>query len=248
MDFKCIMRLEQDTPTITAIIIMKKSTSLYSAIIVVCCLLNSTASHAKTRYVTDSFEVMMRTGPSVKNKIVKALKSGTQLEILREDSGSGHSQVQTQNGEIGYVLKRYLSTENSAKNRVVYLEGLLAKLKSKPQEVQALLAKSQEENEVLVKSNTSLTTQLSNTSNELKRIKEISSDAVKLSNRNIRLEGEVQQLLLQLDDVRIQNETLKDNADYVRNLTMAGILLFGLFLGWVLSRQGNKERRNSWGS
>jgi len=57
----------------------------------------------------------------------------------------------------------------------------------------------------------------------------------------------VQQLLLQLDDIRIQNQALKDNADYVRNLTMTGILVLGLFLGWILSRSG-KRRRNSWGS
>jgi len=53
--------------------------------------------------------------------------------------------------------------------------------------------------------------------------------------------------LLQLDDIRIQNQALKDNADYVRNLTMTGILVLGLFLGWILSRSG-KRRRNSWGS
>jgi len=244
------MRLEQDTPTIiTAILIMKKSISFYlSAFIVVCCLFNATASQAKTRYITDSFEVMMRTGPSVKNKIVKALKSGAQLETLKADAGNGYSQVQTEKGDIGYVLTRYLSTDESAKNRVVYLEDLLTKLKSKPKEIQSLLAKSQEQNEAFLSEKNSLTSKLENTSSELKRIKEISSDAVKLANRNVRLEGEVQQLLLQLDDVRIQNETLKDNADYVRNLTMVGILLLGLFLGWILSRQGNKQRRNSWGS
>jgi len=227
---------------------MKKSPSLYlTAIVVIFCLLNSTASLAKTRYITDSFEVMMRTGPSVKNKIVKALKSGTQLDTLKADAGNGYSQVQTEKGDIGYVLTRYLSQEDSAKNRVVYLEGILAKLKSKPKEIQALLAKSQEQNESLLSEKNSLTSKLKNTSGELKRIKEISSDAVKLANRNVRLEGEVQQLLLQLDDVRIQNEALKDNAAYVQQLTMAGILLLGLFLGWVLSRQG-KQRRNSWGS
>lgn len=227
---------------------MKKRTSLnLSVVIVFCCLLNTTVSHAKTRYITDSFEVMMRTGPSVNNKIIKALKSGSKLQTLKQDAGNGYSQVQTEKGDIGYVITRYLSTEDSAKNRVIYLEDLLAKLKSKPKEIQSLLVKSQEQKDVLVVENTRLTTQLQSTSAELKKIKEISSDTIKLSNNNVRLEGEVQQLLLQLDDVRIQNETLKDNADYVRNLTMAGILLLGLFLGWVLSRSG-KQRRDSWGA
>ena len=228
---------------------MNKNTSLYlTCIVFFACLFSSTASIAQTRYVTDSFEVMMRTGPSVKNKIVSVLKSGAQLNTLKVDAGNGYSQVKTSKGDIGYVLTRYLSSEESAKNKVVYLEGVLAKLKSKPQEIQALLARSEEQNEGLTVENGSLTTKLNSTSKELARIKEISRDAVKIANRNVRLEGEVQQLLLQLDDLRIQNETLKDNADYTRNLTMAFILLLGLFLGWILSRSGNKQRRNSWGS
>jgi len=59
-------------------------------------------SHAQTRYVTDDFEIMLRTGPSIQNKIIRPLRSGTRIDLLREDSGNGHSQVQTSNGEIGY--------------------------------------------------------------------------------------------------------------------------------------------------
>jgi len=58
-----------------------------------------------TRYVTDDFEVMLRTGPSVQNKIVKSLRSGTSIQVLREDAGNGHSQVQTSRGEIGSKFK-----------------------------------------------------------------------------------------------------------------------------------------------
>jgi len=227
---------------------MKKRASFYSVLLIsLCCIFVSTNSLAKTRYVTDTFDVMMRTGPSVKNKIVKVLKSGDALEVLKSDAENGYSQVKTQKGDVGYVLIRYLDDQESAKNRVVYLEELLAKLKSKPQEVQALLAKSQEQNEALIDENRRFKSQLKRAMSELKRIQEISKDSITLANKNIRLEGEAQQLLLQLDDVRIQNQALKDNANYVRNLTMVGILLLGLFLGWILSRSG-KQRRSSWGA
>ena len=226
---------------------MKKRFSQLSVLCFCITVLISGASHAQTRYVTDSFEIMMRTGPSVKNKIVKALNSGIAVQVMRADAGNGYSQVKTNKGEIGYVLTRYLSNDKSAKDRVVYLEGVLEQLQSKPKEIQALLAKSQEKSQVLLEENTQLSLSLNKAEKELAAIKKVSRDAINLSNRNIRLEGEVQQLLLQLDDVRIQNEALKDNADYVRNLTMAGILLLGLFLGWILSRSG-KQRRNSCGS
>jgi len=226
---------------------MKKPIRLLPFLCLAFTLLISNAQ-AQTRYVTDSFEVMMRTGPSVKKKIIKVLKSGAALEIIEADSGNDYSKVKVAKGNTtGYVLTRYLSQEESAKNKVIYLEGVLQQLQSKPDELQSLLANSQEQNQVLLSENTELSSNLKKVTNELNEIKKISREAISLSDRNKRLEKEAQDLHLQLDDVRIENQALQDSADYVKNLTMAGILLLGLFLGWVLSRQG-KQRRNSWGS
>ena len=226
---------------------MNKSIRLLPILCFVFTLFVSNAQ-AQTRYVTDSFEVMMRTGPSVKKKIIKVLKSGEALELIEADSGNDYSKVKVANGNTtGYVLTRYLNNQESAKNRVIYLEGVLEKLKSKPEELQSLLASSQEQNQALLTENTELSTGLKSATEELNEIKKISRDAINISNRNKLLESEAQELHLQLDDMRIQNEALQDSADYVKNLTMVGILLLGLFLGWVLSRQG-KQRRNSWGS
>ena len=226
---------------------MNKSIRLLPILCFVFTLFVSNAQ-AQTRYVTDSFEVMMRTGPSVKKKIIKVLKSGEALELIEADSGNDYSKVKVANGSTtGYVLTRYLNRQESAKNRVIYLEGVLEKLKSKPEELQSLLASSQEQNQALLTENTELSTGLKSATEELNEIKKISRDAINISNRNKLLESEAQELHLQLDDMRIQHEALQDSADYVKNLTMVGILLLGLFLGWVLSRQG-KQRRNSWGS
>ena len=226
---------------------MNKSIRLLPILCFVFTLFVSNAQ-AQTRYVTDSFEVMMRTGPSVKKKIIKVLKSGEALELIEADSGNDYSKVKVANGSTtGYVLTRYLNRQESAKNRVIYLEGVLEKLKSKPEELQSLLASSQEQNQAILTENTELSTVLKSATEELNEIKKISRDAINISNRNKLLESEAQELHLQLDDMRIQNEALQDSADYVKNLTMVGILLLGLFLGWVLSRQG-KQRRNSWGS
>ena len=204
-------------------------------------------AQAQTRYVTDSFEIMMRTGPSVKKKIIKALKSGVRVEIIEADSGNSYSKVKIDSGQTGYVLTRYLNQQEPAKDRVVYLEGVLEKLKAKPEELQSLLVSSQEQSQALLNENTQLKSDLSNISEELRKLKQISGNEISLANSKQSLESERQQLLLSLDEMRLQNKALKDNADYVRNLTMTGILLLGLFLGWVLSRYG-KQRRNSWGS
>jgi len=202
---------------------------------------------AQTRYVTDSLEVMMRTGPSTRNKILKILKSGERLEILQQDAGGDYSQIRTSKGDEGYVLTRYLTNTPSARNRVISLEAQLQQLKAKPGELQALLATAQEDNQALIAQNTDLTANLKKTSGELANIKRVSSDAVNIANRNTKLEGEVQELLLQLDDIRIQNKSLRDQSAQRWFLLGGGAILFGLFLGWLLSISKSR-RRQSWGA
>ena len=220
---------------------------LVSSIVLICLTVLSQSVAAQTRYVTDDFEIMMRTGPSITNKIVRTLRSGDRIEVLREDAGNGHSQVQTSKGEIGYLLTRFITTNRSARSRVEVLTRQLEQLRSEPGELRTLLANSQDENRRLKKENASLTSEFNNSSAELVRIKEAAGNAVFLASQNEKLETEVQQLLLQLDDIRIQNEALKDQTDRVDNLIAGGILLLGLFLGWVLSISG-RRRRNSWGA
>ena len=207
----------------------------------------STSAAAQARYVTDEFKVMLRTGPSVNNKIVDTLDSGTLIQVLNEDSSNGHSQVQTSNGKIGYVLTRFLSETPAARSRVKYLESQLKKLRSKPGELQTLLATSQDENQELIAQNLKLTNQYRQSSEELARIKEVSADAVNLSERSAKLESEVQQLLLQLDDIRIQNEVLKDQSAKRWYVLGGGTVLVGLLLGWILSI-AKSSRRQSWGA
>jgi len=207
----------------------------------------SAASIAQTRYVTDDFKVMLRTGPSVQNKIVDSLSSGTRLDVLREDAGKGHSQVQTSDGKIGYVLTRFLSKNRSARSQVKYLEDQLKQLRSKPGELQALLATSQDENQELITQNTRLTKQYRTASLELAQIKEVSADAVNLSQRSAKLETEVQQLLLELDGIRIQNQDLSDQDNKRWFILGASAILVGLLLGWILSI-ASRPRRESWGS
>lgn len=225
---------------------MRNNTMLRSFIFLVL-LVFTHSVFAQTRYVTDEFEIMMRTGPSVQNKILAVLRSGTQVNVLNEDAGNGYSQLQTSNGEVGYAITRYIVPTPSARSRVANLEKQIEQLRSEPKELANLLATSQEDNDLLIRQNAEMAEILSSVESELSRIKKISGDAVNLATQNQKLESEVQQLLLQLDDVRIQNEDLKDQSDRMQNMLGAGLVLLGLFLGWVLSISGRRGR-NSWGS
>ena len=72
----------------------------------------SQTSWAQKVYVTDSFRISLRAGPSIENKILKFLPSGTYLEVL--ETGESWSQVRVLEPEgtdlRGWVLSRYLIT------------------------------------------------------------------------------------------------------------------------------------------
>jgi len=203
---------------------------------------------AQTRYVTDQFEVMLRTGPSVKNKIVKVLRSGDRVEVIGEAAEGDYREVTTSAGDTGFILTRYLDSDQSARNQVKSLSAQLDTLRSKPGELQTLLANSQEENQQLISQNVSLTEQLKRASGELSHIKEVSKDAVALAQRNTTLENELQQVHLQLDDMRIQNKVLNDQSAKRWFVLGGGTILVGLLLGWILSIAKKPRRQSSWGA
>lgn len=232
---------------ITAVIQMTNLRKTLTMIGFVSALVLANPSFSQTGYVTDDFKVMLRTGPSVGNKIVKSLSSGTKLEVMRDDAGKGHSQVKTTEGEIGYILTRFISNTPSARNRVRRLESQISQLKSEPGSLRTLLANSQEQAKQLTLQTSNLSSQLNTTSTELENIKKISGESVNLAASNKKLESEVQQLLLQLDDIRIQNEVLKDQSAKRWFILGGSAILIGLLLGWILSI-AKRSRRQSWGA
>ena len=81
-------------------------------IIVVFLILYFTAQPmaADRLYVSDSFTITLRTGPSTENKIIRMLSSGQELEILEAQEKWSHIKTVLNNGtELdGWVRNQYL--------------------------------------------------------------------------------------------------------------------------------------------
>ena len=70
-------------------------------------LIQPAASVAETVYVSEDFEITMRTGPGTDRKIISLVQSGRALEIL--EKGNEWSMVRDHNGKEGWVLNRYIT-------------------------------------------------------------------------------------------------------------------------------------------
>ncbi|MDH3450262.1 MAG: TIGR04211 family SH3 domain-containing protein, partial [Gammaproteobacteria bacterium] len=73
---------------------------------------------AETKYITDEFEVTMRSGTSTANSIVRMLRSGEAVTVIDEDLPSQYSLVETAGGKQGYVLSRFLMDIPAARERL----------------------------------------------------------------------------------------------------------------------------------
>lgn len=95
-------------------------------ILVVLILLVPTVSRAQDLYVSDYREVMVRTGPSLRNKIIAVLKTGDAVTLIRE-AEEDYYLVALPDGREGYMLKGYVTEQIPPAHRVRLLEDQVAK-------------------------------------------------------------------------------------------------------------------------
>jgi SH3 domain protein len=126
---------------------------------------------AQTVYVTDSLEITLRAGPDATRKIVKMLPSGSPLTIL--DQTRSWYRVRTEDGNTGWVLKRYVMQEMPKQMRITHLQNKISTLEESYSQAQSTIERLRTENQ-------QLSTTLERTQNELNSV---SSDHQALRNK-----------------------------------------------------------------
>lgn len=181
-------------------------------------------SFSDTVYVAGITEITMRTGPSVDNKIVAMLKTGTRLEIVEYQTD--WSQVRTMDGKTGWVLTRFM-TQN------VPEAILVQELTDKSQTLEARLTALEAENKALAAKSESL----ADIEEKYNRLQKESADFLKLEARynDLLQQHEVQKK--EMEDL----EASLNNEPKLWFLIGPGVFIVGLFFG--LSTR--KKRRSS---
>ena len=196
---------------------------------------------AETAYVSDELEITLRTGPAVKNKITKMLKSGATLEVLQENP-NGYTEVQTLDGKTGWVLKRYLMEAPSARSRLNELQQREQGLAAQQQEVEMLRSaaiENKRHSNELQANNESLLA-------ELEKVKRIAADTLKINDKNKALATALAQAEGKQAKLQVENERLSNNTEQAWFLRGAGVILLGMFLGLLIPKLRFKKKRK-WG-
>ncbi len=211
-------------------------------------LLQSASAQAAEpiRYVSDVLIINMRSGPTNEYRIIKRLKSGSELTVLGQSSNKKFTQVRTNKGLTGWVLSQYLVKQKSAKQQLAEAKKTIAMLSEDAGPMLKDIENTKALNNRLRKENAQLTAQNQQIQAEIKQIKALSANAIAISQSNKELGQSNQLLRSEIDVLSADNKRLKDNSDIDWFINGAGAVGFGVLLALLIPRLMPRKRQKDW--
>ena len=201
---------------------------------------------ASKAYVSDSFHITFRTGPSMENKIIKYLSSGEPVEILGSQENWSRVRLMdekhTKMEETeGWVLSRYLAERlpwkiqaESLRKENTGLKEKLVRIEKDFEELatmeKRLTKKIKEDTEVIVKLR-----------DEYEKLKKGSAGYVKLKAAYDNINTTVQASQKEIETLTMENDSMKNSQRNRWFATGALVLLCGLLIGLLAGRQQKKR-------
>jgi len=199
-------------------------------------ILLSVTAEAQEAWVSDQFEVMLRTGPSTSNAIERVLRSGTALEVLETDSEAGYARVRTTAGTEGWVLSRYLMNEPSAREQLERLTGQLTNATNTSSSVTEQLNAVRGEQNTANNRIAVLEREKSSLESELAEIKRTAANVLAIDKQNKDLRDQLATTEIEVSTLEQTNRELTGQATRYWFMTGALVLVVGIILGLWLPR------------
>ena len=200
---------------------------------------------AENAYVTDEFEVTMRSGPSTQNAILRMLPSGTTVEVVDADEETGYTTIKTASGIEGYVLSRFLMNQPAARDQLAGMRQQVSNLRQRNQELAAREKKATASRDELRQERDSLLKGNENKDAELTNIRRVSANAIDINSQNQELQTKLQTMNHRLQAQTSEIQELKDRRNRDWFMAGAAVLIGGILLGLILPKL-RMRRRSSW--
>ena len=199
-------------------------------------LLIANAANAASAWVSDEFEITLRSGPSTSNAIELMVKSGTELEVLERDSESGYTRVRTGGGTEGWVLTRYLMNEPAARQQLARLTSQLTSEASRGSSLNSQLGAIRSEYDAATKQLEKLEREKSGLEEELAEIKRTAANVLSINNQNKELREQLAAEEIRVATLEQENRVLSSQTTRYWFMSGALVLVIGMALGLWLPR------------
>lgn len=202
---------------------------------------------AQKAYVTDKLEAQMRSGQTTQHKIVKLLSSGTMVTVLENNPDSGYTFVETEGGERGWILNRYLSDHPVARTLLDEVNAKLTAAQDDNKRLKEEIVAIKSGKDTADKTSQQMQAEKDRLNTEVIAIRQASANALQIQAERDRLQESVIHLERELETVRRENQAVHDDYRQDWFLIGASVLFGGVLLGVFLPRL-SWRKRNSWGS
>ncbi|MFO7709273.1 MAG: TIGR04211 family SH3 domain-containing protein [Desulfobacterales bacterium] len=210
-----------------------KNLNAWFWMVIICTLILPAASRAETVYVSEEFEITMRTGPGNDRKIISLIKSGNAMELL--ERGQEWSMVRIPSGKEGWVLNRYITTSQPSAMALERVRKDYDVLAAKYKELKERFDRLDEQK----KATDADLSQSRRTQDELsvayETLKKESADFLKLKQGHQEMTAELEAVKTLSVKLDLENLELKRNRIVQWVLTGSGIMLVGFFIGFFSS-------------
>jgi SH3 domain protein len=200
-------------------------------------------SFASTAYVTDSFEITLRTGPSNTNKIIQLLKSGDSVEIINEENGWSQVNITREEGndKEGWVLTRYLEQKLPWKMQTKALSRENAGLKEKLRGTEKEGIDVRQQNRELKKQLKKTNSDLDKLQNEYDSLKQGSTSYLETKNELDETTSKLKKSNADIQRLTNEIENLQTSEAIKWFATGAIVIICGWFIGLAMGRQQKKR-------
>jgi SH3 domain protein len=215
---------------------MTMNSSIRRFLFIALCMASASQAAAQQAWVSDQFEIMLRTGPSTNNAIERVLTSGTVLDVLERDSETGYSRVRTSGGTEGWVLTRYLMDEPSAREQLASLTNRLTNAAAEGSSLSSQLAAVNSEYDAATRQIAALEREKQALEEELSEIKSTAANVLAINDQNKQLRDQLANAEIQVATLEQRNRELSSQTTRYWFLTGALVLFIGMILGIWLPR------------
>jgi len=205
-------------------------------------LLVCVSAAAESAWVSDEFEITLRTGPSTSNAIQLMLSSGTELEILETDEDSGYARVRTGGGTEGWVLSRYLMNEPSAREQLEKLTQQLTNANAEGATMGSQLSAIRGQYEGASRKITELEREKGRLEAEVAEISRKAANTLAIDRQNQELQQKLTDVEIKVSVLEQEKEQLLSQSNRNWFITGSLVLFGGVLLGLILPRMKFQRR------
>lgn len=208
-------------------------------------LLVSATATAKTAFVANNSDLPLRSRETPKSRVVSLLPAGTPVEVLGENARSGFTHVQLQSGQQGYIATKNISAEPPNNSQSSAISASLNSLQTENNILKEDLAKLKTSIAPDTPLEQTLTIERDRLDRELTELKKAAANQIQLKTERDTLQEDIVNVKRELEQMKLENNALKDGAKQDWFLYGGMLSLAGVILGFILPKL-SWRRKNGW--